>query len=133
MIYVGDVARVIVHALFAPDNPGEVISAGTGRATTVLDVADQVIAAAGSDSRLEHVPMRAGEPDGSVVLGDPSTLPPIGFDPDTLTPFPAGIARTVAWYRQNPKALGPEHVPMKGQQPSRSADVSERSPQSNVR
>jgi hypothetical protein len=68
--------------------------------------------------------MRAGEPEGSVVLGDPSTLPPIGIDPATLTPFPKGIARTVAWYRENRRALGPELEAVGSQQTRRLADAS---------
>lgn len=103
MIYVGDVAHILVQALFAPHC--DLISAGTGRALTVRQIARMVIESAGSSSALVHVPMRPGEPPASVVLGDPETLPPIGVDPDSLLPFEEGIRRTVWWYRQNPSFL----------------------------
>jgi nucleoside-diphosphate-sugar epimerase len=104
MIHAGDVARILVRTLFAPVNPG-LVSAGTGRALTVLEIAREVVAAAGSASPIERVPMRAGEPEGTVVLGEPGTLAAVGVDPASLVTFEAGIRRTIDWYRANPGAL----------------------------
>jgi len=100
MIYVGDVARILVHALFGDKVEG-VLSAGTGRRTTVNEIAKIIISISGSKSELEHVPMRPGEPEGSVVMGDPVTLSSIGIEPSTLTRFEDGIARTIHWYKEN--------------------------------
>jgi nucleoside-diphosphate-sugar epimerase len=104
MIHAGDVARVLVAALRAPCVQG-VLSAGTGRRISVNEIARAVIEAAASSSVVEHVPMRRGEPPTSVVLGDPSTLIPIGVDPATLVTFEEGVRRTLEWYRANPGCL----------------------------
>ena len=104
MIHAGDVARILLATLFAPANPG-LVSAGTGRRISVNEVAAIVIRTAGSASQVEHVPMRRGEPATSVVLGDPSTLVPIGIDPATLLSFEDGIRRTFEWYRSRPSFL----------------------------
>lgn len=109
-IFVEDVADVLVRALteehgqyrFSPERNGDnpvKFEAGTGRRTTVNDIAEMVIACVGKGS-INHVPMRGGEPDHSVVLGDPETLRPLygGKLPD-LVPLEDGIARTVAYYR----------------------------------
>lgn len=71
LVYIGDVAKALVDALFSPY--GRVIEAGTGVATTVLAAANDVIKACDSKSKIVHVPMRKGEPEGSsVVATDPS-------------------------------------------------------------
>lgn len=110
MIYVEDVADILVRALtedhgryrFDPTRNGDngvKFEAGTGRKTTVNDIADMVIKIVGKGS-VKHVPMRGGEPEHSVVLGDPKTLRPLygGKVPD-LVPLEEGIARTVEYYR----------------------------------
>lgn len=117
MIYVRDVADILIRALtvdhgqytYKPernsnDNPAK-FEAGTGRATTVNDIAEAVIAQVGSGT-VQHVPMRAGEPERAVVLGDPTTLYPLydGEKPK-LTTLEEGLAQTVSWYRQR-YALG---------------------------
>ena len=45
--------------------------------------------------------LRAGEPDRSVVLGNPATLAPLGIAPDTLTSLEGGMEKTIRWYRDN--------------------------------
>lgn len=112
MIHVRDVADVLVralvvdHGLYRPeplrhaDNPCK-FEAGTGLATTVNEIAEAVIAAVGQGS-VEHVPMRGGEPERSVVLGDPDTLRPLyGGDRPNLISLTDGLAETVAWYRDH--------------------------------
>jgi UDP-glucose 4-epimerase len=99
MVYVEDVAEVLVLALGAA-REGDAIDcdAGTGRATTVLDIANAVIEAVGGGA-VSHLPMRPGEPERSVVLGDPATLFPLGVSAGDLVPLEEGVARTVAHYR----------------------------------
>jgi UDP-glucose 4-epimerase len=96
MIHVSDVADILVRALVQDhgvyDRPFE---AGTGRPTTVNQIAEAVIGAVGRGT-VEHVPMRAGEPESSVVLGNPETLRPLGdFAPISLE---AGLPSTVRYY-----------------------------------
>lgn len=108
MIYVGDVANILVAALFVEDVIG-IISAGTGRRTTVNEIAKAIISIAQSTSSLHHVAMRPGEPEHSVVLGEPETLRSVGIEPSSLTNLEDGLTKTVAWYKQNRSFIGLEH------------------------
>lgn len=108
MIWVGDVARVLVDALLYADNWNrgykvpllDTLSAGTGRDTTVLEIAQMVNDAVGDGTGVIHyLPMRPGEPERSVVLGDPSTLSVLGRG-QTLKPLEVGLAETIQYYRE---------------------------------
>ncbi|GAB3944811.1 NAD-dependent epimerase/dehydratase family protein [Micromonospora vulcania] len=102
MIYVGDLARILAKALIKVEDglaAHPVYEAGTGRRTTVLDIAAEVIRCVGAGS-ISHLPMRPGETPGAVVLANPATLAELGVSPDDLTELPVGIERTVAYYRQ---------------------------------
>lgn len=107
MIYVQDVAEVLVRALLV--NHGvydSVFEAGTGRKTTVNDIARTVISEVRlqgivneSGNLVDHIPMRPGEPEHSTVLGNPETLAPLRFFPSDLTTLEDGVKETVAYYR----------------------------------
>ena len=103
MIHVMDVAEILVRTLQLVADvgpPKHTIQAGTGRETTVLEIARMVAAEVDqTQSRavsIEHLPMRPGEPPSSVVLGDPRTLEAVGFhEPISLE---SGIAETVGYF-----------------------------------
>jgi UDP-glucose 4-epimerase len=107
MIHVVDVARVLVAALDHTAAVGptpKALSAGSGRPTTVVDiarmVADEVAHQTGQPPvPLAFLPMRPGEPPSSVVLGEPSTCEQVGIDPATFVRLEDGIAGTVESYR----------------------------------
>lgn len=109
MIYVADVASVLVTALesTAAGGPlvtieGETFEAGTGRETTVNDiatiVADEVARQTDNMPLITHLPMRQGEEEKSVVLGNPETLRGIGLIPEEFVPLEEGVRRTVAHF-----------------------------------
>jgi UDP-glucose 4-epimerase len=104
MIYVGDVARVLVEALIATEQ-GQMVSleAGSGNPTTVNDIANVVIDQAelvtGKRVELIHIPMRPGEDANSIVLGDPKTLAAIGMDDSDFVTLEDGVARTVRYFK----------------------------------
>ena len=105
MIYVSDVARALVVALEALVDGAEIevpLEAGTGRETTVLDIAEQVNTTIGSYLRtpadIRLLPMRPGEPPHSVVLGDPKTLEQIGMEARDLVSLEVGVDRTVRYF-----------------------------------
>lgn len=110
MIYVSDLADVMVRALveehdnyiYNPtmENQPPTFEAGSGRKTTVKEIAEMVISILES-GKIKHEPMRAGEPEGSVVTGDPKTLKPLygGSTPD-LIPLEHGIKLTAKYYEE---------------------------------
>lgn len=112
MIYVKDAADVLVRALV--ENHGQYIynpvqglnkapkfEAGTGRATTVQEIAELVVKMVGK-GRIKNVPMRQGEPEHSIVLGNPETLRPLfGGEVPNLTTLEDGLYETIEYYRKN--------------------------------
>jgi UDP-glucose 4-epimerase len=93
LVWVGDVARVLVDAVDGPY--GQVVEAGTGKATTVLDAAldvgDRVaVTVTKNHPDIRHLPMRPGEPEGAVV---------VATSPACLNPWPHMLDETIDWYR----------------------------------
>ena len=104
MIYVTDIAEVLVRALLQPHGVYDsVMDAGTGRKTTVNDLARAVLEALGEKviegETVVHVPMRPGEMEHSIVLGDPTTLAPLRLSADDFITLEDGIKLTLASYQ----------------------------------
>jgi UDP-glucose 4-epimerase len=101
MIYVRDVARILVRALEVTESQGALPTpeAGTGRRTTVNEIAEVVRQVAGTGVDIVHIPMRAGEDERSVVLGDPSTLAPLGIAPEDLWPLERGVVAATEYFK----------------------------------
>lgn len=104
MIWVGDVADILVSALVETERTGHVatLEAGTGRRTTVNQIAGIVVGEVSAITHkhveITHLPMRPGEDDKSVVVGDPETLELIDMGPGMLTSLEKGAKATVAYY-----------------------------------
>jgi UDP-glucose 4-epimerase len=115
MVYVTDVAEVLVDALEWTEQHGAyngVLEAGTGRPTTVLEIAETVIrevhspgVIAMADNAITHLAMRPGETPGGVVLANPERLADIGRQRQ-FVPLELGVARTVAYYREQLAGTG---------------------------
>lgn len=100
MIYVEDVAEILVSALEQTESGeaiGKVFEAGTGRETTVNMIAEEVVRNI-PDTEIVHLPMRPGEDEHAVVLGNPDTLEPLGLD-HMLTPLEDGVRVTVDYFK----------------------------------
>lgn len=98
MIYVGDLAKVLVDACTSPSvDYDQVYEAGLGRHLTVNEVAEAIIDAAGSLSEIVHLPMRPGEEENAVISADPATL--AGLGDYEFVSFEDGIRPVVDWYR----------------------------------
>jgi nucleoside-diphosphate-sugar epimerase len=98
MIHVRDVAAILVDALLLDHGVFDrALEAGTGRHTTVNEIASMVIAAVGS-GQIEHVPMRPGETPRSTVVADPRTLAPLGWDAERMIALERGVPETVTYY-----------------------------------
>ena len=115
MIYVTDIARVLVAALDAPEDlraDRDVIEAGNGKMTTVLDIARSAVRCIHGDVDLkecvEFVPMRPGEEEDAVVVATHTEklnmLPGIEFG--KFTPLEMGLSMTAAWYAAHPEVWG---------------------------
>jgi dTDP-glucose 4,6-dehydratase len=100
-LYVDDDAEAIEAMIEAPLDSlaGEVINLATGVDISINDIADQVLDVLGKPRSLkEHVPERPGQVDrhiGSTEKARALT----GWH--ARTSFDEGLARTVAWYREN--------------------------------
>lgn len=88
LVHVADVADVLVNALEMPF--GVVYEAGTGRGLSVLSVARSVIDLCESESEIEFLPMRDGEPEFSRVVAE---------NPQCDRFFRFGMTETVDYYR----------------------------------
>ena len=99
MIFVEDVAEILVQALINENTKyDKIYEAGSGNKTTVNDIAKLVIDIVGQGN-IEYVPMRPGEPENSIVIGDPSTFSEIHTN--ELTPLEEGLKITVDYFRNN--------------------------------
>lgn len=85
LVYLDDVARVIVDGLFS--GYGEVSEAGTGVPSRVIDVARQIAMICGGT--VTHIPMRDGEPEETTVVAQ---------DPRCHRPWPYNLDKTIDWY-----------------------------------
>jgi dTDP-glucose 4,6-dehydratase len=100
-LYVDDDAEAIEAVIEAPLDSiaGEVLNLATGVDISINDIADKVLDTLGKPRSLkEHVPERPGQVDrhiGSTEKARALT----GWH--ARTPFDEGLARTVAWYREN--------------------------------
>lgn len=100
MIYVKDIAEILVRTLTKDHEAYKgIFEAGTGIKTTVNYIANLVNKLAKNKSSINHLPMRAGEPEKSIVLGDPKTLSPLGAL--KLTNLEDGLRKTIKWYKKN--------------------------------
>lgn len=101
MIYVKDVAKILVRALLLDHGCyDKVLEAGTGRKTSINDIASIINTCIGNKAGIQYLPMRAGELENSVVLGNPGTLAPLGIGSTDLVSFEDGIERTISWYKE---------------------------------
>jgi UDP-glucose 4-epimerase len=79
---------------------GEVFDGGTGIPITVNEVAQTIVKLAQSESIIEHIPMRRGEPEVSVTLANPAPVKQLlGFYPKVS--LEDGLISTIKWYREN--------------------------------
>lgn len=94
MVYVGEVARVLVDTALADPatTRGKVLEAGTGRGMTVERVLRAILTATNSLSAIQHLPMRDGEPEDAVVVAKNPLC--------AEHPFPYMLGPTIDWYRQ---------------------------------
>tara|TARA_R110000824_G_scaffold212432_3_gene398621 strand:- start:1372 stop:2310 length:939 start_codon:yes stop_codon:yes gene_type:complete len=101
MVYVGDVAKVLVTALEKADSDivfDKAVEVGRDEGITVQGFAQMVINACGSSSNISNSPMRPGEIPNATVKADSSTLSLVDMTWDSLTPLEVGLVKTVNYF-----------------------------------
>jgi len=100
MIYVKDLAKILVETLVSDWTQfDKIYSAGPGVKTSVNEIAEIINDITGNKAGVEHVEMRQGEVDNSIVLGDPTTLNDI-FSWFDFVSLKDGMEKTVAWFKE---------------------------------
>jgi len=103
MVYVGDVAKVLVKST-EKAREGVVFShaveVGPSENKTVGEIAELINEIAGSKSKIVNLPMRPGENAGDRVTADNSTLRLVEMSPLDLVPLKEGMEKTVAYFDQ---------------------------------
>jgi UDP-glucose 4-epimerase len=96
-VYVGDLAAAVVAVLDAPADivAGEIFQAGTGRETTVNELAEAIGRAAGRPLEIRHGPDRAGDIRRNVSRVDKAAA---GLGYRAAVSLEDGLARTARWY-----------------------------------
>jgi UDP-glucose 4-epimerase len=101
-VYVGDVARAVLLAATEPLPPKERLDArafniGTGKGTSVIEIATLLQEIAGVKVPVEFAPHRPGEQQESFVNSD-KARDLLGWTPQVM--LPEGLATTLAWFEQ---------------------------------
>lgn len=93
-IFIADIVRLLAAALLREPDAPLTLNGCTGRAISVLELAEAVAAACGTDLRLRHGPARPGDILHS--CGDPELAErSLGFKAET--PLDEGLRETVGW------------------------------------
>lgn len=104
-VYVKDIANIMLDILLNPKKIlttkykpaslfGNVYEVGTGKSYRVRQLAEMVIEAVGSKSKIEYLPMRPGEPPFSIVVAENPVVYP-------YTDIKVAIKKTAEWYKKN--------------------------------
>jgi NAD dependent epimerase/dehydratase len=108
--YIEDTVDGFVRAGSAPDAIGATINLGTGRETSIYELAHLVAGIVGVDTRIEEEERRLRPATSEVerLVADASRAKAL-LDWEPRIPLEDGIARTVEWMRSNPSSL-PVHA-----------------------
>lgn len=93
MIYVKDVAKILIERLFSNEY-GTLVEAGNGYGIQVKDYAQHIADYLDNGTKIEYLPMRPGEtPKVTVVAKDPYFF--------TYTDVFTALDKTIDWYKDN--------------------------------
>jgi len=98
-IWVEDLVQGLVLCAKTPDARGGAFNLGTGRQTKIRDLAEMIIRACGSSSKIEYVARRAWDKSLHREADISRARTILGFKPDVTVS--QGIERTVGWFREN--------------------------------
>jgi nucleoside-diphosphate-sugar epimerase len=98
-IWVEDLVQGLMLCATVPDARRGAFNLGTGRQTKIRDLAEMIVRACQSKSRIEYVPRRSWDKSlhREADIGRAKSV--LGFRPDVSVA--QGIERTVTWFREN--------------------------------
>lgn len=98
-IHAEDATEALVILGHMENAHGEIVEIGTGEPTTVNFLANLIIKLCKSKSKIEHIPMRSGEPLDAQVVADTSKMTTLlQFSPKIT--LEDGLKETIDWYRK---------------------------------
>lgn len=98
-IHAKDAVRATIAVSKSNDLEGTTVDIGSGKETTVNELAEMIIRKCNSSSKIKHYPMRAGETDHTRLRADRTILDSLGFVDEY--DMERGIDETIEWYKNN--------------------------------
>lgn len=99
-IYVDDAVTMAIEML-EYQYWGKVVECATGVGSEVNTLANEIIRLTDSTSKIEHLPMRSGEPEHAKIVADTTELDSLlHYKQKTLA---EGLEKTIAYYKENPQ------------------------------
>ncbi|MFQ5534594.1 MAG: NAD-dependent epimerase/dehydratase family protein [Sphingomonadales bacterium] len=98
-IYVDDMVDGLIRCAQTPEAHGAAINLGTGKQTRIQDLAQMIIAATGSSSKIVYGPRRDWDNSKTRQADISKARDLLGFEPAITVE--EGIKRTVQWFRDN--------------------------------
>ena len=98
-IHAEDAVRATVAISKVKELEGTTVDVGSGKETTVNELAELIIKNTNSKSKIIHLPMRAGETEDTKLCADLTVLNSIGFKFNRE--LEEGIKETIEWYSNN--------------------------------
>ena len=102
-IYVDDLVEGLVRSAATPEAAGGAFNLGTGIETRVADLAEWIIAACRSKSRIEFAPRRAWDKSARRQADISRARNALNFTP--TVEVREGIGRTVEWFEENRQVI----------------------------
>ena len=101
LIHAVDAVKATIMVGNCKDLEGSTIDIGSGRETTVNDLAKMILKKINSSSRIQHLTMRPGESPNTRLKADIKIISSLGFRP--AIKLEDGISDTVDWYKKSLK------------------------------
>jgi len=103
-VYVDDLVEGLIAGALTPSARGEALNLGTGVQTRMIDLAEMIIKACRSRSRIEYAPRRVWDRSKHREADNGKAKRLMGFSP--VVSVAEGIERTVAWFREHRAEIG---------------------------
>ncbi len=103
-IWVDDLVQGLMLCAKVPEARGGAFNLGTGRQTRVRDLAEMILEATGSSSKLQFAARRGWDKSIRREADITRARTLLGFNPEVTVS--QGIERTVAWFRENRARIG---------------------------